>query len=69
MLVQCPGCKVRHLIADHLGIFSDKRVTLEDIMADKGETIRKGRADLNFVPNEDGVIEVQKPVDDAGSKS
>lgn len=57
--MQCPGCKVRHLIADHLGIFSDKRITLEDIMAEHGETIRKGKAELNFVPNGEGVMEVQ----------
>lgn len=41
VLIQCPGCKNRHLIADHLKIFSDKRITLEDIMATKGEEITK----------------------------
>lgn len=42
VLVQCTGCKVRHLIADHLGIFSDNKVTLKDIMAGKGEGIKQG---------------------------
>ncbi|CAN6600363.1 mitochondrial protein import protein Zim17p [Trichomonascus vanleenenianus] len=42
VLIECPGCKNRHLIADHLKIFSDKRITLEDIMASKGESITKG---------------------------
>ncbi|OQO11616.1 hypothetical protein B0A48_03343 [Cryoendolithus antarcticus] len=42
VLVTCPGCKNRHLIADHMKIFSDKKVTLEDIMREKGEYITKG---------------------------
>jgi mitochondrial protein import protein ZIM17 len=31
-LITCPGCKSRHLISDHLKIFSDHRITLEDIL-------------------------------------
>ncbi|KAK6433040.1 hypothetical protein LTR95_010784 [Oleoguttula sp. CCFEE 5521] len=42
VLVTCPGCKNRHLIADNMKIFSDKKVTLEDIMREKGEYITKG---------------------------
>ncbi|KAF2416519.1 zf-DNL-domain-containing protein, partial [Tothia fuscella] len=42
VLITCPGCKNRHLIADHLKIFSDKRITLEDIMKEKGQVFRKG---------------------------
>nr|OQO29979.1 hypothetical protein B0A51_02671 [Rachicladosporium sp. CCFEE 5018] len=42
VLVTCPGCKNRHLIADHMKIFSDKKITLEDIMREKGEYITKG---------------------------
>ncbi|KAM0714225.1 hypothetical protein Q7P37_010012 [Cladosporium fusiforme] len=42
VLVNCPGCKGRHLIADHMKIFSDSSVTIEDIMREKGEFIQKG---------------------------
>ncbi|KDR67642.1 hypothetical protein GALMADRAFT_79657 [Galerina marginata CBS 339.88] len=47
VLVQCPGCKNRHLIADHLGWFKEatkggKLVTIEDILREKGEKIQKG---------------------------
>lgn len=50
-LINCPGCKNRHLISDHLKIFSDTGVTLEDIMKDKGQLLQKGRL------GEDGDIE------------
>ncbi|ODQ71127.1 hypothetical protein LIPSTDRAFT_41739, partial [Lipomyces starkeyi NRRL Y-11557] len=36
VLVKCPGCNNRHLIADHLKIFSDTRITVEDIIAKDG---------------------------------
>ncbi|KAH0289760.1 zf-DNL-domain-containing protein [Aureobasidium namibiae CBS 147.97] len=45
ILITCPGCKNRHLIADHLKIFSDKRITLEDILAEKGQLLKKGALD------------------------
>ncbi|PPR06161.1 hypothetical protein CVT24_000708 [Panaeolus cyanescens] len=56
VLVQCPKCKNRHLIADHLGWFKDstdggKLRTVEDLLASKGEKIKKGRM------GEGGVIE------------
>lgn len=56
VLVQCPSCKARHLIADHLGWFKEitqdgKLKTLEDLMRDKGEAFKKGRI------NQDGTIE------------
>ncbi|WBW71499.1 TIM23 translocase complex subunit Tim15 [Schizosaccharomyces osmophilus] len=42
VFVQCPHCKNRHLMADHLKIFNDKRVTIEDILSNKGEVLKKG---------------------------
>ncbi|KAF8903439.1 DNL zinc finger-domain-containing protein [Gymnopilus junonius] len=47
VLVQCPGCKNRHLIADHLGWFKEgtnggKMPTVEDILRQKGEKVQKG---------------------------
>ncbi|TKA83290.1 hypothetical protein B0A55_00811 [Friedmanniomyces simplex] len=50
-LVTCPDCKGRHLISDHLKIFSDKSITVEDLLREKGEFLRKGRL------GEDGDIE------------
>lgn len=48
ILVQCPGCKSRHLVADHLKIFSDNRIKLEDIMKAQGEQVRTDTNDLIF---------------------
>ncbi|KAH6619461.1 DNL zinc finger-domain-containing protein [Chaetomium sp. MPI-SDFR-AT-0129] len=44
VLVACPECKNKHVISDHLRIFSDasEARTVEDILREKGETIRKG---------------------------
>ncbi|KAK9471361.1 zf-DNL-domain-containing protein [Dipodascopsis tothii] len=57
VLIQCPSCKNRHLIADHLKIFSDEKITLEDILAKLGEEVVKGRIDeeqlFQFEPSED----------------
>ncbi|ODQ66753.1 zf-DNL-domain-containing protein [Nadsonia fulvescens var. elongata DSM 6958] len=63
VLIQCPGCKNRHLIADHLKIFSDESITIEDILRSKGEVVVKRRAgevdltqdgeDLVWEPKED----------------
>lgn len=48
ILVQCPGCKSRHLVADHLKIFSDNKIKLEDILKAQGEGIQTGTEDLIF---------------------
>lgn len=58
VLVQCPGCKNRHLISDHLKIFSDKRITLEDILAERGETLKKAHLEVKL--GNDGVLELDK---------
>ncbi|TFK39483.1 DNL zinc finger-domain-containing protein [Crucibulum laeve] len=59
VLVECPGCKNRHLIADHLGWFKDstgegKHPTVEDILRARGETIKKGRGRIA----ENGDVEI-----------
>ncbi|KZV72429.1 zf-DNL-domain-containing protein [Peniophora sp. CONT] len=60
VLVECPGCKNRHLIADHLGWFKDsmndgKMRTVEDIMREKGESVRRGAltagGDIEYAPD------------------
>ncbi|ODV91471.1 hypothetical protein CANCADRAFT_22309 [Tortispora caseinolytica NRRL Y-17796] len=55
VLVKCPKCQNRHLIADHLGIFSDEPVTVEDILTGKSEKLRKGiqhapEGDIEWLP-------------------
>lgn len=45
VLVQCPSCKNRHLIADHLGWFTDTKdqpKTVEQIVAAHGGRVRRG---------------------------
>ncbi|RDB23766.1 Uncharacterized protein C24H6.02c [Hypsizygus marmoreus] len=54
VLIECPGCKNRHLIADHLGWFKDgtkdgKLRTVEDILREKGEKVKRGRIDAGGV--------------------
>ncbi|ORZ23375.1 DNL zinc finger-domain-containing protein [Absidia repens] len=41
VLIQCPDCKNRHLIADNLGWFKDTKTNVEDLVKEKGEAIRK----------------------------
>ncbi|PVH21780.1 hypothetical protein CXQ85_000771 [Candidozyma haemuli] len=48
VLIQCPGCKGRHLIADNLKIFRDNNVNLEDILQAKGESVATTTDDLAF---------------------
>ncbi|GMM36274.1 Zim17 protein [Saccharomycopsis crataegensis] len=49
VLIECPGCHNRHLIADHLKIFNDNRITIEDILKAKGETVTLGNPnDIEF---------------------
>ncbi|KAF2008502.1 zf-DNL-domain-containing protein, partial [Aaosphaeria arxii CBS 175.79] len=42
VLISCPGCKNRHLISDHMKIFSDKPLTIEDLMREKGQLVKRG---------------------------
>lgn len=48
VLIQCPGCKGRHLIADNLKFFRDNNVNLEDLLAAQGESVAKDPSDLAF---------------------
>jgi protein import protein ZIM17 len=41
VLVECQGCKNNHLIADNLKWFRDGKTNIEDLMREKGETVRK----------------------------
>ncbi|KAJ4470159.1 DNL zinc finger-domain-containing protein [Lentinula aciculospora] len=52
VLVECPGCHNRHLIADHLGWFKEsteegKLRTVEDLLQARGEKVRRGHVDTS----------------------
>ncbi|KAI9720577.1 MAG: hypothetical protein M1812_002757 [Candelaria pacifica] len=42
VLITCPDCKNRHVMSDHLGIFSDQSMTIEDLMRKNGELVKRG---------------------------
>lgn len=50
MLIKCPECKNWHIICDHLKIFVDKSLTLEQLMQEKGELVKRGslEGDVEF---------------------
>lgn len=50
VLITCPSCKNRHVFADHLKIIADKSFTIEDLMREKGQLVKRGtlEGDLEF---------------------
>ncbi|KAJ5432288.1 uncharacterized protein N7458_011444 [Penicillium daleae] len=56
VLIQCPSCNNRHVMSDHLGIFFDKRTTLEDLLKEKGQALTHGHTDGNLEFWEDGTV-------------
>eukprot|EP00921_Rhytidocystis_pertsovi_P020645 GHVQ01032943.1.p1 GENE.GHVQ01032943.1~~GHVQ01032943.1.p1 ORF type:complete len:120 (-),score=7.61 GHVQ01032943.1:730-1089(-) len=49
VIIRCPGCDKLHLVADRLGWYSDKSCSIEDIMAEKGQSVIKRLADAKLV--------------------
>ena len=47
VIVQCPGCSARHLLADRLGWFGEAG-SIEDVLADKGESAPSASPILHF---------------------
>lgn len=41
VIVRCSGCNNNHLVADNLGWFRDKKTNIEDILKEKGETVKR----------------------------
>ncbi|KAJ4419097.1 hypothetical protein N0V85_001156 [Neurospora sp. IMI 360204] len=63
VLISCPNCRNRHVISDHLKLFGDRRVTVEDLLKDKGMMVKKGTlgedGDVEFW--EDGSVTAREP--------
>ena len=51
VLITCPSCRNRHVISDHLNIFGNHSLTVEDLMRDKGRLVKRGTL------GEDGDVE------------
>ncbi|KAF7289434.1 DNL-type domain-containing protein [Mycena chlorophos] len=56
VLVQCPKCDVRHLIADHIGWFKEsteegKLRTVEDLLRARGEAVTRGTVEYTEPPS------------------
>ncbi|PGH05012.1 hypothetical protein AJ79_06898 [Helicocarpus griseus UAMH5409] len=66
VLITCPGCKNRHVISDHLKIFMDNRSTLEDILAQKGQKLVKGKLEGDMEWWEDGTVRAFVPESEGG---
>jgi len=68
VLITCPGCLNRHIISDHLKIFSDDQKTLEDILAEKGQTVMKGKLEGDMEWWEDGTVKSREQPEMAPNK-
>ncbi|KAI1814377.1 DNL zinc finger-domain-containing protein [Poronia punctata] len=55
VLIACPECRNRHIISDNLRIFGDTSLTIEDIMREKGQLVKRGTlgedGDVEFYPD------------------
>ncbi|KAI0508632.1 DNL zinc finger-domain-containing protein [Xylaria bambusicola] len=42
VLISCPECRNRHIISDNLNIFGDRKITVEDLLREKGQLVKRG---------------------------
>lgn len=65
VLITCPSCHNRHVISDHLNIFGDRKVTVEDLMREKGQLVKRGTlgedGDIEFWPDETAAVAGSAP--------
>ena len=70
VLVQCPGCKNRHLIADNLGWFAESKGeprTVEEIVRAHGGRVRTGTVYSDVDNGETVEIESDSHDDNVGT--
>ncbi|KAI0021078.1 DNL zinc finger-domain-containing protein [Xylariomycetidae sp. FL0641] len=64
VLITCPSCRNRHIISDNLNIFGNKKITVEDLMREKGQLVKRGSlgedGDVEFW--EDGTMTEHNPI-------
>ncbi|KAF3762975.1 hypothetical protein M406DRAFT_264408 [Cryphonectria parasitica EP155] len=52
VLITCPSCRNRHIISDHLNIFGNRSITVEELMKERGQLVKRGTlgedGDLEF---------------------
>ncbi|PQE29284.1 DNL zinc finger domain-containing protein [Rutstroemia sp. NJR-2017a BBW] len=67
VLITCPECRNRHVISDHLGIFGDRNITIEDLMREQGQIVKKGTLseDGNLEFWSDGGVTERKKAEEA----
>ncbi|KAI0396063.1 DNL zinc finger-domain-containing protein [Xylariaceae sp. FL0594] len=57
VLISCPECRNRHVIADNLNIFGDRKVNVEDLLREKGQLVKRGTlgvdGDVEFWQDDD----------------
>ncbi|KAK8088175.1 DNL zinc finger-domain-containing protein [Apiospora hydei] len=62
VLITCPSCRNRHIISDHLNIFGNRKITIEDLMRERGQLVKRGTlgedGDVEFW--EDGTVTERK---------
>ncbi|KAI1775657.1 DNL zinc finger-domain-containing protein [Hypoxylon cercidicola] len=71
VLITCPSCRNRHVISDHLNIFGNRKITVEDLMREKGQLVKRGTlgedGDVEFW--EDGTMTERRGGSPSGSSS
>lgn len=61
VLVECDGCRNRHLIADRLGWFSDQSVDVESLLAARGEHVQRRAEGVHEVTGESSTLQLPQP--------
>lgn len=70
VIIQCPGCKNRHLIADNLSWFTENAGqprNIEELIAEKGGKLKRGTVYSDGLDGE--TLEIEDTVEEVGDKT